>query len=152
MSQYMLLGSQTTEFTCNNIYPFYPLHHTTLVSAFRSFTTLASHTLHRWGLWDYNHLLGRMQSYWNEDLEEFFHTVCSHLINFNMSPMCLRALRGHLPRNGANSQCQASYKWGEKWFGWNRTNQTSNYNPALNQVLWWMNLASFPRPVSFLLL
>ena len=102
--------------------------------------------------WDYNRLLGRTQSCWNEDLEEFFHTVCSHLTNFNKSPLCLRALRGRPPRNGANSRCQASYKWGEKWFGWNLTNQTSSYDPALNQVLWWMNLASFPSPASFLLL
>ena len=155
MSQYMLLGSQTTEFTCGNIYPFCPLHRTTFISfgfPIVHYSRKPHPSQMRLVRWDYNRLLGRTQSCWNEDLEEFFHTVCSHLTNFNKSPLCLRALRGRPPRNGANSRCQASYKWGVKWFGWNLTNWTGSYDPALNQVLWWMNLASFPRPASFLLL
>ena len=89
-------------FTCNNIYPFCPLHRFW-------FSTLASHTLHRWGTEAYNCSLGRTQSCWNEDLKGVFHTVCSHLAKFNMSPMCLGALHGCPPSNGANWQSQASH-------------------------------------------
>ena len=54
------IGSETTfgpkqcfsearrqSFTCMNIYPFFPLRHIALVSAFRSFANLTSHTPRR---------------------------------------------------------------------------------------------------------
>ena len=41
----MLLEARRQSFTCMNIYPFCPLRHIALVSAFRSFANLTSHTL-----------------------------------------------------------------------------------------------------------
>ena len=46
-----------------------------------------------------------------------FRTVRSRLASFNMSPVCLGALRECLLSNDANWQCQASHGWGEKWSG-----------------------------------
>ena len=114
-------------FTCMNIYPFCPLCCTALVSASRSLTNLASHTrLHRWGLRDYNHSLGSMESCWKEDSAEIFIAIHSHLTSFNISPVCLRALHGRPPSNGTTWRCQANHEWGKKW---NWTNWTSGYGP-----------------------
>ena len=97
-------------FTCIYEYlPFLP------IASYNSFPIICkSDTLCRWGLRDYNRSLGRTESCWKEDLEKFVHFVHSHLASFNMSPMCLRALRGHLPSNGANWRCQANHRWGKK--------------------------------------
>ena len=45
-----------------------------------------------------NRLLGRIESCWKRDSEEFFHTVSS----FNMLPVCLDALRTHMLSSGIN--------------------------------------------------
>ena len=67
-------------FTCMNICP---LRHIALVSAFRSFANLTSHTLRRSFGWKNGKLL--------ED--SVFRTVRSHLVFCcNMSPRCVRAM------------------------------------------------------------
>ena len=95
----MLLRGQTKEFHTLNIHSFCPLCRTALVLAFWSFANLASHTLHRCGLLDYNHSLVRTESCWKEDSEEFFHIVHSHLTSFNMPLVCLGALHWHPPNS-----------------------------------------------------
>ena len=67
----MLLGGQTTEFHMY-IYPFCPLRRTALVSAFRSFANLASHTLRRWGLRDYNRCLEERKVVGRKTRKSFF--------------------------------------------------------------------------------
>ena len=49
--------------------------------------------------------LGRTRSFWKKDSEEFFHI--SHLASFNMSPVCLGALRGRLPSKGIIGNAKA---------------------------------------------
>ena len=79
----MLLGGQTTEFYIHEHLPFLLVRHIALVSAFRSFANLTSHTLRRSFGWKNGKLL--------ED--SVFHTVRSYLVLCcNMSPCCVRAI------------------------------------------------------------
>ena len=61
---------------------------------------------------------------------------CSLLTSFNMCHVtCQHARYAHVGlewtfiSNGANWWCQASYKWGKKWSGWNQSNRTGGYGP-----------------------
>ena len=87
-----------------NIYPFCPLRRTTLVSAFRSFASLASHTLRRLCLRDIIVCLPEERT-----RRIFFRTVRSHLASFNISPVWFGPLCGRPPSNGANWRRQASH-------------------------------------------
>ena len=73
----MLLRGQMTEF---HMYEYLPSQsiasYTTGFGLLQSLTDLTSHTLRRWGLWDYNCFLGRMESCWKEDSEGFLISYC----------------------------------------------------------------------------
>lgn len=60
--------------------------HCTVQHWFRLPDHLSSHTLHRWGLRDNNHLLGRMESYLEEDI---LSSVCSHLARSHPNVRCV---------------------------------------------------------------
>ena len=55
----------------------------------------------------------------------------SHHASLNLVPVCLGALRECPPTIGTNWWRQARHEWGKKWSGWNRTNWTGGYSPAL---------------------
>ena len=104
-------------YTCMNIYPFFPLRlqhwlwcfDRSLISQATPFADEDCET---------NHSLRRTESCWKEDLEEFFRTVHSHVASFNMPLVCLGALCGHLPSNGADWRRHASHdSRGKKWSG-----------------------------------
>ena len=63
--------------------------------------------------------------------------VCQAVALKKTVPICFRALHGCPPSSGANWQRQASHKCGKKWSGWNRTNQTGGYVPALAKLYCW---------------
>ena len=111
-------------FTCMNIFHFCPLRRTTLVWL-SSCWLISQAALSGDEAWETviisleeRKVVGR--------LRRVFRTVFSHHISFNMSPVCLRALRGYLPSNGNNWWWLASHGWGKNWSSWNWTNQTGH--------------------------
>ena len=104
----------------------YPLHHIELVSAFRSFANLASHTLHRVRL---ARLIIRLKLL--EDLEGILSSLfaaISYYVSIFHHAVCIPWV--HLPSTGPIWWRQASHGWGRKWSGWNRTNWTGSYGPG----------------------
>ena len=120
----MLLGGQTTEFHIMNTYPFCPLH--SIPTGFSFLIVHLSRKPHPSQMRLASLIagsLGRTESCWKE---EFFCTVHSHLVSFNVSSVCLGTLLACLLSNGANWRCQVSHELGKKW---NWTNWTGNYSP-----------------------
>ena len=125
--------------TCMNIYPFWALHRTALVSAFRLFANLAnlaSHMLHRWSLQVDNRSLGRMESCWKKDMDS--------IQPFQHSSYVLGDLLGHLLSNGTNWRRQGSYEWGKS--GPAETGLTGLMATAVENEVYWCSFQNRAWP------
>ena len=117
----MFLGGQMTRvFRCINTYPFCPLRHIAMVSAFRSITVLTSHTLRRMRL---ARLIVCLEE-WKlmEDSEEILsHCSQPSLIIIEHVTTCLHAKGVHwaVALYGDAKQPMVEE---QKWSGWNQTN------------------------------
>ena len=66
----------------------------------------------------------------------------------NQTITTLCACHGRLPSIDPIWRRQASHGWGKKWSGWNRTNRTGGYGPAVTDlqvtVMWWLYVIHMP--------
>lgn len=101
---------------------------TTLVSTFWLFANFAYHTLHRWGLRDYNRSFNR------KVVEErlgwvFFCTV--HIAQVLACHLCARGTYVGIYRAmGLNDNAKQAIGERKKWSSWKRTKWTGGYGPA----------------------